>query len=36
MGTYDFGDNWEHELVVEKNVGANSGRGRPLCIAGKA
>jgi hypothetical protein len=33
--TYDFGDDWEHEVVVEKDLGGDSGRERPLCLAGK-
>src|SRR6266851_4988187 len=32
---YDFGDNWEHEVVVEKIVAGNSGSERPLCLGGK-
>jgi len=33
---YDFGDSWEHEVVVEKVVPAEAGRGRyPLVTAGK-
>lgn len=37
---YDFGDSWEHELIVEKILPADpstsSGRMRyPLCVAGK-
>jgi hypothetical protein len=33
---YDFGDSWEHEVVVEKVVPAETGRGRyPLVTAGK-
>jgi hypothetical protein len=32
---YDFGDNWEHEVVVEKVVAGNSGSDRPLCIGGR-
>ena len=30
---YDFGDNWEHEVAVEKIVAGNSGNERPLCLA---
>jgi hypothetical protein len=33
--TYDFGDNWEHEIVVEKMIAGNSGSERPLCLGGK-
>ena len=32
---YDFGDNWEHEVLVEKIIGANSGSERPVCLGGK-
>ncbi len=32
---YDFGDNWEHEIVVEKILAGNSGSERPLCLAGR-
>ena len=32
---YDFGDNWEHEVAVEKIVAGNSGGERPLCLGGK-
>ena len=33
---YDFGDSWEHEVMVEKVVPAAPGRGRyPLVTAGK-
>ena len=32
---YDFGDNWEHEIVVEKVIAGNSGSERPFCIGGK-
>ena len=31
---YDFGDNWEHDIVVEKIVAGNSGSERPLCLGG--
>src|SRR2546426_12047257 len=31
--TYDFGDNWEHEIVVEKILVGDSGSERPLCLA---
>jgi hypothetical protein len=33
--TYDFGDDWEHEIVVEKIVAGDSGSERPLCLGGK-
>ena len=32
--TYDFGDNWEHEVVLEKILPAEEGQHYPLCIAG--
>ena len=32
---YDFGDSWEHELIVEKILPAEKGVGYPLCVAGK-
>lgn len=32
---YDFGDSWEHELIVEKILLAEKGVRYPLCIAGK-
>jgi hypothetical protein len=35
FGLNDFGDNWEHEVLIEKNLGGDSGRDRPLCIAGR-
>jgi hypothetical protein len=31
---YDFGDNWEHEVVVEKFIAGNSGSEQPLCLGG--
>ena len=33
--TYDFGDNWRHELLVEKIVPAEPGANYPVCIKGK-
>ena len=33
--TYDFGDNWQHEVVVEKILPPEEGRKYPVCIAGK-
>jgi Plasmid pRiA4b ORF-3-like protein len=33
--TYDFGDNWEHEILVETIIGGDSGSERPLCLGGK-
>ncbi|MFE7563542.1 plasmid pRiA4b ORF-3 family protein [Kitasatospora sp. NPDC057500] len=32
--TYDFGDSWEHRLLVERQVAAEAGRNYPLCIDG--
>ena len=32
---YDFGDSWEHELLVEKIVPAEKGGRYPICIKGK-
>lgn len=32
---YDFGDNWEHDVVVEKIFPFDSGREYPVCLAGK-
>ena len=32
--TYDFGDDWEHEIVVEKLLAAEPGVPYPLCVAG--
>jgi hypothetical protein len=31
---YDFGDNWEHEVVIEKIMAGNSGSAGPLCLGG--
>ena len=33
--TYDFGDSWEHKIVVEKRLAPESGRAYPTCIAGE-
>ena len=33
--TYDFGDNWQHEIVIEGKKPPVDGRGYPACIAGK-
>lgn len=33
--TYDFGDNWEHEILVEKITPKASGSHYPVCLAGK-
>ena len=32
---YDFGDSWEHELLVEKTVPPEKGVRYPVCIKGK-
>ncbi len=32
---YDFGDDWEHEVAVEKIAAGNSGSERPVCLGGK-
>jgi len=33
--TYDFGDNWEHEILVEKILPPEEGRAYPVCVDGK-
>jgi Plasmid pRiA4b ORF-3-like protein len=33
--TYDFGDDWEHEIVIEGKKAAIDGLRYPICIAGK-
>jgi hypothetical protein len=33
--TYDFGDTWEHEILVEKVIPADESVRYPVCIAGK-
>lgn len=33
--TYDFGDNWEHTITVEKILPPEPGRKYPVCVAGK-
>lgn len=33
--TYDFGDNWQHEVLVEKILPPEEGRKYPVCITGK-
>lgn len=32
---YDFGDSWEHEVLIEKILPAKPGRRYPVCLAGK-
>ncbi len=32
---YDFGDSWDHEVVVEKRVSAEAGVKYPVCVDGK-
>lgn len=33
--TYDFGDNWEHDIVLEKVMEPDAGDGRPALLTGK-
>jgi hypothetical protein len=33
--TYDFGDDWEHDIVIEAKKAAVDGRRYPACTAGK-
>ena len=33
--TYDFGDNWEHLIELEKVLAPEAGQVYPLCVAGK-
>ena len=33
--TYDFGDDWEHDVLVEKAPPANTAKALPACIGGK-
>ena len=33
--TYDFGDSWEHKIVVEKRLASEPGRAYPVCLAGE-
>jgi hypothetical protein len=35
MYTYDFGDSWEHVIVVEKVLPPEPGVAYPVCVAGK-
>jgi hypothetical protein len=32
---YDFGDGWEHDLVIEKIVEPETGKHYPVCLAGE-
>src|SRR5450759_1442773 len=31
---YDFGDNWEHEVVLEEILASESATGLPICLDG--
>jgi Plasmid pRiA4b ORF-3-like protein len=33
--TYDFGDSWEHEILVEKELPSTPDTNYPVCITGK-
>lgn len=33
--TYDFGDSWEHQIVVETRLAREPGRAYPACLAGE-
>jgi hypothetical protein len=33
--TYDFGDSWEHGIVVEKRLASEPGRAYPACLDGE-
>ncbi len=33
--SYDFGDGWEHSIVLEKVLEPEPGRAHPVCVAGK-
>jgi hypothetical protein len=33
--TYDFGDNWEHDIVLEKVMEPDANDGRPMLLTGK-
>ena len=35
MQTYDFGDSWEHAIVVENVLPPEPGVAYPLCLGGK-
>jgi hypothetical protein len=32
---YDFGDSWEHEILVEKVLEAEAGQNYPVCVRGR-
>jgi hypothetical protein len=32
---YDFGDSWDHELLIEKMLPPEAGKHYPVCLAGK-
>lgn len=32
---YDFGDGWEHELLIEKILPVEDGKTYPVCLTGK-
>lgn len=33
--TYDFGDDWEHNIALEKILAPEAGTAYPVCVAGK-
>jgi hypothetical protein len=33
--TYDFGDGWEHEILLEKRLPADPKQAYPVCVAGE-
>ena len=33
--TYDFGDAWEHEIMLEQQLDADPGQLYPICVTGK-
>jgi hypothetical protein len=32
---YDFGDGWEHDIVLEARLGPDQGQRSPICLVGK-
>jgi hypothetical protein len=32
---YDFGDGWEHDILIEKSLPAEKGKRYPVCVTGK-